>query len=140
MTNAPFNFTIADQRGQLLFSQEVPFQQGITVRGITEQAFILSQTEKTPVPFDYEITFYGESQEGSGLLGYDIATMCGRPNHTDNYWWAIFVNQTLSPTGQDNTHPPAGANVEWLYMTNHAQPGTQAHEVQSRHRTRRSKR
>ena len=48
---APFTLRIVDDQGKELFSQSVPFEAELDVRGVMERAFILSQTAAAPDPF-----------------------------------------------------------------------------------------
>jgi len=67
----PFTLRIVDEQGQERFSQSVPFEAELAVRGIMERAFVLGQTTATPDPFDYDLQYYGYSQAAQfpGYLG-----------------------------------------------------------------------
>lgn len=142
---SPINLTIANVMvpgGQLLFQQTVPFTQGMTVRNVMEQAFLMSQSAATPDPFEYTVTYYGQSQSGFGFLGYEVESLCHLPNNAQNFW-ELFVNGVASQTGEDTTYPPAGSNVNWSYTAITAHPAkakTRVHEVHSRRMERHSKR
>jgi hypothetical protein len=137
---APFTLKIVDDQGQELFSLSVPFEAELDVRGVMERAFVLSQTTAAPDPFFYELQYFGysESAQFPGYLGYEVESICGRPNNQE-FFWALSINGTLSQEGADSMQPGSGATVLWTYTpipANQQQLPARTREVHARRATR----
>jgi hypothetical protein len=119
----PFTLRIVDDQGQELFSLSVPFEAELDVRGIMERAFILSQTTASPDPFLYDLQYYGYSEMAQfpGYLGYEVESICGKPNN-QQFYWALSINGVLSPEGADSMQPGPGSTVLWAYTPVPANP------------------
>jgi hypothetical protein len=119
----PFTLRIVDDQGQELFSQSVPFEAEIDVRGIMERAFVISQTEAAPDPFLFDLQYYGYSEVGQfpGYLGYEVESICGKPND-QKFYWALSIDDVLSPEGADSMQPGPGSTVLWTYTPVPANP------------------
>ena len=120
---APFTLRIVDEQGNELFSQSVPFEAELDVRAIMERAFVLTQTAGAPDPFFYDVQYFGysESAQFPGYLGYEVESISGKAN-SQQYFWALSINGTLSPEGADSMQPGPGATVLWTYTPIPASP------------------
>jgi hypothetical protein len=136
----PFTLRIVDDKGQELFSQAVPFEAELDVRGIMERAFVLSQTAALPDPFLYDLQYYGYSEAAQfpGYLGYEVESICGKPNN-QQFYWALSINAVLSPEGADSMQPGPGSTVLWAYTPVPANPQqllARTREIHARRATR----
>ena len=120
---APITLQVLDEQGQELVKQSVPFESELDVREIMERAFVLSQTAATPDPFTYDLQYYGYSAAAQypGYLGYEIESLCGKPND-QQFYWALMVNGVLSSEGADSMQPGPGSTVLWQYTPVPANP------------------
>ncbi len=120
---APFTLRIVDDQGKELFSQSVPFEAELDVRGVMERAFVLSQTAAAPDPFFYDLQYFGysESAQFPGYLGYEVESICGKANN-QQFFWALSINGTLSQEGADSMQPGPGSTVLWTYTPIPASP------------------
>jgi hypothetical protein len=136
----PFTLRIVDDQGKELFSQSVPFEAELDVRGIMERAFVISQTPAKPDPFYYDLQYYGYSQSAQfpGYLGYEVESICGKPNDQQHYW-ALSINNTLSPEGADSMQPGPGSAVVWTYTPIPANPQQLPARTREVHERRASK-
>jgi hypothetical protein len=113
---APFTLKIVDDQNKELFSQSVPFEAELDVRGIMERAFVLSQTPAVPDPFFYDLQYFGYSQSAQfpGYLGYEVESICGKANN-QGFFWALSIDGTLAQEGADSMQPGPGATVIWTF-------------------------
>jgi uncharacterized protein DUF4430 len=113
---APITLQVLDEAGQELFSQSVPFELELDVRGVMERAFVLSQTPTHPDPLIYDLQYYGYSEMAQypGYLGYEVESIFGKPNNLQ-FYWALSINGVLSPEGADSIQPGPGSTVVWQY-------------------------
>jgi Domain of unknown function (DUF4430) len=113
---APITRRIVDDQGKELFTQLVPFEPELDVRGVMERAFVLSQTIARPDPFVYDLQYYGYSEVAQfpGHMEYEIESICGKPNN-QQYFWALKINDVLSSEGADSMQPGPGSTVLWTY-------------------------
>jgi hypothetical protein len=105
-----------------------------------EQAFLISQSGSTPDPFEYTVTYYGQSQSGFGFLGYEVDSLCHLANNAQSYW-ELYINNVPSQSGEDSTFPPAGATISWVYTAINPAATAQSprHEAHRRRLERRQK-
>lgn len=113
---APITLQVLDENVQELFTQSVPFELELDVRGVMERAFVLSQTGAQPDPLIFDLQYYGYSEVAQypGYLGYEVENICGKPNN-QQFYWALTINGVLSPEGADSMQPGPGAMVVWQY-------------------------
>ena len=113
---AAITLRVVDEKGQELFKQLVPFEWELDVEQIMERAFVLAQTPATPDPLLYTVEYFGYSEAAQfpGYLGYEIESICGKPNSLQ-FYWALFINGVLSPEGADSMQPGPGSTVLWQY-------------------------
>jgi hypothetical protein len=113
---APITLQVLDEQGKELVKQSVPFESALDVREVMERAFVLSQTTATPDPFTYDLQYYGYSETAQypGYLGYEIESICGKPNN-QQFYWALMINGVLSAEGADSMQPGPGSTVLWQY-------------------------
>lgn len=123
---------IIDQNGNSLFSATVPYI-GVNVQSIMENAYKQAQSPATPDPFEFTVTYFGNSQNPQfpAYLGYEIESLCHLPSNAQ-FYWSLLINSTPSASGADTTYPNPGDIVAWQYTAIPAQglsAHTRAHEI-----------
>lgn len=136
MASQPISLAIVDNTGGLLFSETVPYT-GTNVQAILEDAFKQAQSPTTPDPFEFTVSYYGNSQNPQfpGYLGYEIESLCHLPSNAQ-FYWALLINGTPSPTGADTTFPNPGSTVAWIYTPASAQASSTHGRAQEVHKHR----
>ena len=126
---APVDLSIIDADGGAIFSCSVPFERGMSGRGVLEQAFVESQSATKADPFAVTFAFYGYSQSAQypGYLGYEVESFGGDSKNmlptNDQFYWELFIDGQVATVGADLTRPNPGGSIRWTYVAVDASPG-----------------
>lgn len=135
----PITLRAIDDKGNVLFEYEVPFEFGINAKQLLERAFVLAQRPAKADPFLYTVEYYGYSQSPQfpGYLGYEIESIANLPGNS-SFYWDLILDGVSSTTGADTTYPNPGGTIVWQYTPVPAQPATQRSAVIQSRRTARA--